>query len=67
MAKEYVKEFSGKIIGSIETLPNGDKIVRDFYNVILGKYDKAFDVTRKFNGQIIARGDQAAMLLSYRE
>lgn len=59
-----IKEFSGKIIGYIEILPNGDKVVRDFYRKILGRYDKMMDVTRDFYGRIIGRGDVSSMLFN---
>lgn len=61
--KVQIKDFYGKILGTVETLANGNKIVRDFYGKILGKYDSRLDVTRDFYGRIIARGDQSAMLL----
>jgi len=62
--KEFVKDFYGKIIGSIETDYQGNKIVRDFYGRQLGRYIKKQDLTRDFYGRIVARGDQCAMLLS---
>ena len=61
--KVQIKDFYGKILGTIETLSNGDKIIRDFYGKILGRYDKRMDLTRDFYGRIVARGDQSAMLL----
>ncbi len=61
--KEYVRDFYGRIIGSIEDTAN-EKIVRDFYNRILGKYDKKLNVTKDFYGRIIARGDQSSMLFN---
>ena len=63
--KEVIRAFNGKIIGSVETDPQGNKIVRNFYGKILGKYSKAQDVTRDFYGKILAKGDQTAMLLSF--
>ena len=62
--KEVIRAFNGKIIGSIETDTKGNKIIRDFYGKILGRYNKEQNVTRDFYGKIIARGDQSAMLLS---
>ena len=61
-----IREFSGKIIGYIDTQPNGDKIVKDFYRKILGRYDKRLDVTKDFYGRIIGRGDLSAMLFNYK-
>ena len=61
--KQYVREFSGKILGSIETDHLGNKTIRDFYGRVLGKYDKKQDVTRDFYGKIVARGDQSSLLI----
>jgi hypothetical protein len=62
MAKETIRDFYGKIIGYIETKPNGDKVVRDFYNKILGYYYASRNVTTDFYNKIIARGDCCGML-----
>lgn len=66
MEKEFIRDFYGKIIGSIETDNVGNKTVRNFYGKILGYYDKAANVTRDFYKKIIARGDQASSLI-YKE
>lgn len=66
MEKEFIRDFYGKILGSVETDNKGDKTVRDFYGRILGYYDKANNVTRDFYKKIIGRGDQAVSLI-YRE
>ena len=34
---QIIRDFSGKIIGKIETDRAGNKIVRDFYGHILGR------------------------------
>lgn len=60
---QIIRDFSGKILGRIETDYNGDKIVRDFYGKILGRYDKRNNVTRNFYGKIIARGDHCSYLI----
>ena len=62
--KITLRDFYGKIIGSVEIMPNGDKQLRDFYGRILGKYDKNQDVTRDFYGRIVAKGDCLTMLLN---
>ena len=39
--KERIKDWQGKTIGFIETDTNtGNKVVRDFYGRIKGKYNK---------------------------
>ncbi len=59
-----IKDFYNRVIGRIETLPNGDKVVRDFYNKILGYYRKREDVTTDFYGRIVARGEACSILLN---
>ena len=57
--KQPIREWNGKIIGWVETDSiTGDKIIRDFYGRILGKYDKKFNVTRDFYGRVLYKGDQ---------
>lgn len=63
--REKVKDWRGKIIGFIdEDSTTGDRIVRDFYGRILGKYIKKLNLTRDFYGRQIARGDRLLMLLN---
>lgn len=62
MEKETIRDFSGKIIGFIETDSRGNKTVRDFYMRVLGYYDKSQNVTTDFYRRVIARGDCCGML-----
>jgi len=39
-----------------------DKVVRDFYGRILGRYDSNQDVTRDFYGRIVSKGDTSSGL-----
>ena len=55
MAREVVKDFYGRIIGSIEKLADGSKI--------LGRYDKKQGVTKDFYGRIIGTGDATSKLV----
>lgn len=61
--KEIIKDWTGKIIGSVETDNKGNKTIRNFYGVILGRYDKATNVTRDFYGRLISRGDTSIGLI----
>lgn len=67
MAKDVqiIRDFSGRIVGYIETDSQGNKIIRDFYKVILGKYDKKSNITRDFYGKILARGDISSSLIKF--
>lgn len=61
--KEIIRDFHGRVLGTITTDNLGNKVVRDFYGRILGKYDKRADVTRDFYGRIVAKGDRTAALI----
>ena len=63
MKKEFIRDFYGRILGSIETDTNGNKVAKDFYGRRLGTYDKKSNMTRDFYGRIIAKGDQTAGLI----
>lgn len=62
--EEYIKKFSGEIIGIIETKDNGDQIARAFPGrQILGYYIKNRDHTTDFYGRVIARGNTVVSLI----
>ena len=61
--REVIRDFYGRILGTITTDSNGNKVVRDFYGKILGKYDKKSNVTRDFYGRIVAKGDRSNSLI----
>lgn len=61
--REVVRDFYGRILGTITTDNIGNKVVRDFYGRILGRYDKKQNVTRDFYGRIVAKGDRSSGLI----
>ena len=61
--REVIKDFHGRILGTITTDDKGNKVVRAFYGRIKGKYDKKSNVTRDFYGRIVAHGDRSAALV----
>lgn len=61
--REPLKDFYNRIIGYIETKPNGDKIGYDFYLRIVGYYEKQPNVTKDFYRRIIGKGDQLSSLI----
>ncbi len=63
MESEYIKDFYGRVIGTIETYPNGDKRIKDFYGRLKGQYLAKDNVTKDFYGRIIGSGDQLMRLL----
>ena len=63
MKRMTIKDFSGKIVGYIDVDDNGNKVVRKFNLMIVGRYDARLDVTRDFQNRVIARGDVSGSLL----
>ena len=63
MTKEYVRDFYGHILGSIETASDGKKTARNFYGKILGRYNPRENYTRDFYGKIISKGDTLSALI----
>ena len=61
--EEIIRVFYGKIIGKYQYQSNGDIVVRDFYNRILGYYIASRDVTTDFYRRVVAKGNAVAMLL----
>ena len=62
MAKEYVKDFYGKVLGYTEEI-NGKLYARDFYGKVLGYYEKSTDTTRDFYGRVLTKGNTVMGLL----
>ena len=62
--KVDIKDFDGRVIGTVIEESNGDKTIKDFYGRPLGYYKKSRDVTTDFYGRVVASGDQLAMLLN---
>lgn len=58
-----IRDNKGKIVGWIEHDHLGNKVVRDFYGRIKGRYKKAPNATFNFYGKIVAYGDATTGLL----
>lgn len=56
---EIIRDGNSRAIGSVETRPNGDRIVRNYSNRVIATYDAKNDVTRAFDCSLISRGDTA--------
>lgn len=65
MTEQIIREFSGKIIGFIETDSDGNKVGRTFPSrKIVGRYDAKNDCTRDFSCRIVAKGDCVVSLIT---
>lgn len=63
MAKELIKSFGGKYLGSVDTKSNGDVVVTNWGGKIVATYSKKDNVTRNFYGVIVATGNVASGFL----
>lgn len=64
MDRQILKDFQGRIIGYIDTdKRTQNKTGRDFYQRIVGYYDKKLNVTRDFYQRIVGRGDILSSLI----
>ena len=63
MNREVIKDFYGRICGSLTTQPNGDIIAKDEYGKILGRFDSKMKMTKDAYGKILARGDTTSALI----
>ena len=61
--KTNLKDFYGRIIGSVDELSNGDKVYRDFYGRIVARWEKSRNITRNFYGRIVSKGDVGSSFL----
>lgn len=62
--EEYIREFSGQILGFIENEDNGDRVAHDFPSrLILGYYRKQYDYTTDFYGHVLGKGDFVVSLI----
>ena len=66
MAFDYttIRDSRGVIIGRIRTDNNGNKAVFDARDHMIGRYNKASDITIDMTGNIVARGDNCGLLIS---
>lgn len=61
--RQLLKDDRGRILGTIYTHLNGDKVAKDFYGKIVGTYKKASNLTKDFYGRVVSKGDTLAGLL----
>ena len=61
--KEEIKDRNFRLLGYIETKPNGDRVATNVYGKILGYYRKGRNTTTDFVGNIIAIGDVCSYLV----
>ena len=63
MTTEWIRNVQGIVIAKIQTESDGNKRIFDAYGKLLGKYNKAGNMTTDAYGRIIARGECLTMLI----
>lgn len=61
--KEYIRDMSGNIPGSLEYYDNGNIFARNPQCVLIGRYLKMSDVTLDGNGKIAYKGNYVQILI----
>ena len=62
--KTNIKDFYGRVIGTVVEENNGDKTIKDFYGRPLGYYKKGRNVTTDFYGGLVASGYQFTLVFN---
>ena len=66
MAKQYLKDGKGRILGWIEDSVNGKMYIRDWLGHICGWYKTASNTTYDKFGRLVGRGNLLISLLTPR-
>jgi hypothetical protein len=53
-----IRDRAGNVVAHIETMQNGDQVLRNIENEIRGYYDAAGDFTRDAQQKIVAKGNK---------
>ena len=63
MRREPIKNFNREIIGWLETDASGNQLAKDFYNILLGRYNAKTNITTNFYGQVVGVGNHLLGLI----
>ena len=58
-----IHDPAGNVVGSIETMHNGDQVLRNGENEIRGYYDAKGDFTRDADQKIVAKGNKLRSMI----
>ena len=59
MFGEPVKDWTGKVLGFVDTDKFGNQTVKNFGGKVLAFYDAKRDVTTDFAGKVLSKGNTA--------
>ena len=60
---EPIRDRAGVVVGSIETKPNGDQVLRNAQDEVRGYYDAIGDFTRDSDKNIVAKGNKLRSMI----
>ena len=60
---EPIRDRAGVVVGSIETKPDGNQILRDKDDAMRGYYDAKGDFTRDASQSIVAKGNKLRSMI----
>ena len=60
---EPIRDRAGNVVGSIETQPNGDQVLRNAENEVQGYYEAEGDHTRDAQKNIVAKGNKLRSMI----
>lgn len=60
---EPIRDRAGNVVGSIETKPDGDQVLRDTKEEVRGYYDAKGDFTRDAAENIVAKGNKLRSMI----
>ena len=60
---EPIRDRAGVVVGSIETQPDGNQILRDKDDAVRGYYDAKGDFTRDSDQNIVAKGNKLRSMI----
>ena len=60
---EPIRDRAGNIVGSIETQPNGDQVLRNQSGEVRGYYEVGGDFTRDADKNIVAKGNKLRSMI----
>ena len=63
MPTDQIKDAKGTVLGSIESGPDGEQVLRDAQGKIKGYYDPVTDHTRGPDKRILAKGNVLRTLI----
>ena len=63
MGRQTIKDVAGRLLGSIDTNPNGHERVYDVRGQMVGSYDPQNNITKTATGELLFKGNALSALI----